>query len=288
MTKSSGASLIETLVCLLIATPILLGLMSSIHHGARIRHDVSREYLRSRNEVYLRNILADVMQDTDGHRLQILPRVHRQGVLRFFDGSLHPVNGSRTLGVIPDKQSDAFTNVKLHTEASLRVIRAEGSAFTACLIFHPSAVPWNAYRSVIALSADGIFELKVLQNLSGSGGCRLLHLMPVKSMSAARAQSEDLSFLSLLIPIVAHYSYYVSRAGDLRYLSHVGEQTIENQPLLTDFPIIEVRASLAATNQLISLQARALRNRDQIPLIRFTALLSRTAHYNYLSHFHDS
>ena len=116
----------------------------------------------------------------------------------------------------------------------MRVASYEGGSQSGRFVVCPLAADWseqNQQRSFIGVSLNGIVEM-VGRVQGGNGRCRTLTASaPIRSMLSTTEPVTRLPFVRLVVPISALATLYVDTRGTLRYLSHLGEQTLENQPL---------------------------------------------------------
>lgn len=233
MRKELGLTILETAAALAVITPVLLAL-GLILHGAsattiRTRLAVERQL----GGLRLRGIYSDLLEDLDSHRLPVLPRVHKQGQILFTSGAANPVMQAAH-GRRPAAHSDAITGFRLDPLRSQRVIevsrQGEYFRYVGCRRFN-TGFPANSYRSYAGLSVDGIVELTG-QSLPhpGRSDCRDFLLLAQDSMSFESRAADYPGNIRLLVPISAHYTWYLDEKQRLRFLSHAGAANIENQP----------------------------------------------------------
>ena len=234
--KSAGLGLLEFVVSMLIAAPLLTLFLLTLANSSRAVFQITAQEAGIYNYAKVRALLQNLTDDYSAHTLLIEPRIHDQGVITFSDGAANSIHQA-ALKMQPAQSSDAVSALALDLRGSLRIFRAEKSGNTfryfACLSLKDSGTI-ESPASFLALTVDGLLELHgELQSIRGRSGCFALTLRTGPSMTIPINKSLRPEFSRLLVPISKNYTLYVSRQGELRFLSHRGGENIENQPLLT-------------------------------------------------------
>ena len=277
--STMGTSTLDILVALSISSIVLLAISTVILHSLglnqRLSVTLSREEVSHRFAVECLRLL----QRLDTHRLPIPPRIHPRGHLTFTDGSENPI--SRSIGpTAPSPTSDAITALELAPTEQLTVLQASTTSPYQYYACRQGQTPLPAsVRSYVGLSADGMFEL-VGSRQASTPGCWTFVLSAQVSMSVPRAPHGSPALVRTLIPVLSHYTLYVNRRNELRYLGHRGGVNDENQPLIADIGELSLHLSTNAAG-LFSLAARR-RIGPQLYTFSHTNLLVRLPLANIL------
>ncbi len=230
---SRGSILLEHLIALLILTPALCGALISFKRLTIAENTLERALEREETILALSLYLRDVVNDLDGHRLPVLPRIHNRGIFSFTDSSPYPLPKNFPASL----SSDGITGVRLDLpnrfEVSESSLTPAGVYFRGCRIASTSKYSIENVHSFAATSLSGTYEVLPIQSvLIKDGSCIETTLRFAKSMSF---EPPPLSLPSpqLLIPVLDHYTLYVDTSMTIRYLSHAGDTTMENQPLFS-------------------------------------------------------
>ena len=233
--NKAGFSYLELLLFMGLGLPLVSILVLTLNRNIILK---SRVYDISQNlqsQIQAKGYYERVISDLDLHRIKLLPIIHRSGAIHYKNDSLNTVS-KRTDNLRPTENSDAITSIRISAKNSFKIISRKKVGnlveFTACPIFNLESLT-QEIKAVIALSPSGFAELVGSSSrLDTHKNCRMFTLSPVVSMSTAAVSIEQALSSSALIPIIAHYTLYVDSSSQLRYLSHLGEQNIENQPLI--------------------------------------------------------
>ena len=162
----------------------------------------------------------------------------------------------------PASGSDAATFYALDIGDAQRVRRRLGAdaptsqsiGYEICPQFG-GVLDSQSHRSVLALSIDAVFELRVVtRGPIGRDGCALLTLNAEKSMIATQLSRADTAVL-MLLPIRSVYSLFTDSEGTLRYVGHAGASNIENQPVLSELASLRLSSASDAATGLTELHA---------------------------------
>ncbi|MCB0338247.1 MAG: hypothetical protein KDD53_01525 [Bdellovibrionales bacterium] len=227
----------------LYAVGISLGMLKSSLKFANQRK------LQIMSKVVSASHLEKIAIDLDSHRLNILPRIHPNGVITYSTGALNIVHESRHP---PREGSDAITTASISTKSALRVTKEAGSGlsreYIACTVFPTLFVnkDLNGEREFIAVTADGLVEMigkkiSIVEN-SEKQKCYSLNLKAISGMLLEISNDFSKEHPLLLFPITSLYSLYVDSKDTLRFIGHRGDLNIENQPLVS--PIRSMKLSM--------------------------------------------
>ena len=201
--------------------------------------------------------LQQAMDSLDSHRLDIPPRVHRQGRIAFTDGDPNPVVNLRTRNA-PHPEADAISSLTLDLPALHDVFSltgaSPGAVFAACPRY---GGPFSAssYEGYVGLSADGLLALTGRAAAHpGRPGCRDFALTPAKSMTISPAPPERILLVRSIVPITAEYTLYLDLQNQLRYLAHSAADNIENQPMLSNLAGLKLELVRLADHGLYAME----------------------------------
>jgi len=278
--QSTAYSTTELLVCMFISLSLIAGLTRGLHQflvtDARLRIESHETFVYIR----LRNLISEVLADLDSHRFEILPRIHKNGAISFTDNTLNPVTSLQGSNA-PHPESDAITGLRLESTRSYRVLESSrhASQFRYLACPEVNLQDRTSAKSYMGVSSDGLLELSGSSTASGS--CRIFLLGASLSMSVKQDHVDPL-FIRKLIPISRHYTIYVGKDLQLRYLSHVGSRNIENQPMMSASGVLEFLQESIAKNKVTSITTRIRMSGDRQKEFMNVNNLGRIRHFNYL------
>lgn len=272
MADRRGISSLELIVALGVGAPLLVLivtiLLSAVTRLTQARIRYSEQVIFERASSYL----SQVVDDTDGHRLDILPRVHSLGRITFTDGT--PIS----IKHFPlSEDSTAVSGIQLDIRGThvTRSAMDDGSALVVCPRFG-ATLPFENPRSYLGISPDGIKEVIGDLNRDEYGqGCRLLRIKESKSIIVPNSPKIAPGTFRTIIPIVRIYSIIVTKDGELRYLSHRGEAIIENQPIRKGIKAINAGIESNVFGMVLHTKITLPSNRSI--QLHFTTSLSRQA-----------
>lgn len=214
---------------LVILTPIIIAGLQTLRVSAHRLQQEKKHHSRLESLSIVDFYLQRAVEANDAHRLPLLPRVHFGGAIRLADGT--PLS----ISYPPDSNSAALTGFMIDSPNSLWVVARDlmTNSVTACFQYALDAATansWTVPRGFLGLSTSNISELIVKASRRSSERCYQITVSETPSM-ATPVTATPLEFISLLMPITEIFSIYLAQSGDLRYLSHLGDQIIENQPL---------------------------------------------------------
>jgi hypothetical protein len=210
---------------------ILFGvLLTSLAHLLSGDKGVSRQMERANAELQtstrLFSIIEHVYSHIDEHRYPLLPIIHRNGHIRYKEGSFHELT-ERHDRLAVSRESDAITTIELLDPHPLQVSNTL-----------PSCTETAKQYQAIGYGGDILFEATI----AWQEGCSpIITEVPLKSMAfiqpPASSVGEDLQAHSFLL-LRSITTLYVSAESILRFVQHIGDTVIENQPLLNGSPQI--------------------------------------------------
>lgn len=241
-TIQKGHSLLESLIALTICCITLLAFLSYMHLMARTLHTMTKAY----REFYAQNIATSLIRkgfsEMDYHQLPIPPRTH-QGRITYMNGN--------TLLRQPalDPHSEAITFVELIPSGRLHIKQHNGNAWYAC---GSREISLQNVRSVLIVDHYGVSEF-LLVDSQKDGLCFSLRLQSVRASMVA---AQDAQSGTYIVPIRRIYTLYRTRRHSLYYLSHVGPEILERQPIVAYMP--QVNIQLASLNNFAITKATML------------------------------
>ncbi len=228
---------------MLVPCMLLLATLAAI---VASRIAVLREHRNLYNDFALKSRLNEIyglaFSDLDSHRFAIPPKIHPPGIITLHNGSLHPISFHQG-NLRPQASSQALTSMRLAPHTSLLVLHcATQAAETIMEACYRHEIPSNPSENphFLGLSSIGFSEWHA--SIDGNGSCLRLRMTNLNGMISSVLASEALCSVHVLIPIEALYSLYLDQTGNLRYLAHRGEETIENQPLIQGLASVTAQA----------------------------------------------
>lgn len=266
----SGNALLEILIALGISSLIVGALASLAHQSMHAYSRIIKAEADLRFHVRLRTKLQRVLDELDYSILDLPPRVHPVGSLFFGDGTTNPLmqkHGPLAL----QKQSTALTAVALASWFQFTVLEVKEIAGMVALYACPSGTvlpdaahgfDGSKFKSFLGIAADGMHELVGTFSFwkpSVQGSCRIFQIKtPPRSMLANTLPPEGAATIRKIIPIDALYTLYLDTQGAYRYLGHVGEKNVENQPLFRSAQSIHCALSPVIGKNLYRLRATVI------------------------------
>jgi hypothetical protein len=282
MKNSAGVSTLEILVSLSIAIPILFTLTVSLHQGVDALNLASKQHRYILNVARISNLFQSVLDDLDSHTFPIEPQIHHNGLITFSDGSPSPIMLSAHG---PVTSSDAITGLKLALDGSLSVrsnkLIGASVQLLACPRFKSN--PNVELSCLLGIHSLGFIELKI-ESVSkpNKEGCRTFVAQFGKSMSVPSADSLSAQAVSMLIPIERHYTLYIDRDSQLRYVGHCAESILENQPVLSKIDMLKLWLDNLSQLPASLLKARVTLQDNQPINLAGTNNLARTGIFTFL------
>lgn len=224
-TPDTGYLLLEIAVLLVVTVPLVLALAHAIGVAAALRSETAQfargvtAYLRTQASV------GRAIAHLEGHRFPFGLTVHPPGRLHWTSGVPHPLSGHVALDSTPLSALDLI----LPATATI-TDRAPTGELRATSVWGES-IPTET-RLFLGIGGEHVALLSGSARRTGHTPLRYeltVHVVPSVTVPASPL---DLAAVRLCIPVRREYSLFVDRAGQLRYISHAGAATLENQPLL--------------------------------------------------------
>lgn len=259
--KNHGYSTLEILIGMLLLTPLILATTKSLQFFGFSFFTLNKQSSSLRTVIKAHNHFNDIIREHDQHPFSIWPRIHRNGRIKFFDGSFNPI-ALRTDSLKPDSNSDAITQVSLHIKNTyiihLNQHNGSISTFFGCPKYGSQQVslPQNL-TTYLLITPDSLLEFEAQNRPWGSSPNKCLEITgQVKSgMINTTMNSTSAKFSLLFIPVEKIFTVYIDSAGRLRYLGHRGTTNTENQPLASGPIQINLELTSWPSNEHQSLKA---------------------------------
>lgn len=238
ISRKIGSSLLELLVALVITAIALNALTKVFSSAARSYKIASRELEEVRLEGRLTNLLADLL---DAHSSSPLPntvQVHAAGGLTF-------QSGRSVSGIEISEGSNAVSAIKFYLDRSALVSYKDG-VYTVC-----GEGFWSIGKAYIAISNEGWSEIH-LNAAQDHGICRSVTITAPNDSIFSAAGISAPNFSQKIVPAEI-FSFYLSKAGEVRRLTHVGDAIIESQPMFNK--LTSLRFELATEGISLTYQA---------------------------------
>lgn len=232
--REQGNSPVEVLISLLLLSLVLSAGYPLIQSITRQALELERFHQRVSNSIYLRRLLARVLDDIDAHPFPLWPRAHLRGRLFAADNGTLIIPG-RSSDLDPHPDSDAITSFRLLARSSHRITKVLSTAvpvhYEACPRFG-GTFDSTKIATFLAIGSDGFHELRgtSIRDRTASG-CRIFSLTPTQSMFVHPLADFRADSVFELVPVDAVYTLYIDSQSRLRYLGYRGIEVIENQPL---------------------------------------------------------
>lgn len=217
-----GTTLVELLITLALASLLFSLLGSSVRDALTKLHLSKAQFADTKVRGRVLGILADLSEAASSAAFSKRLRLHDSGVLRLISGALLQLSAQ----TIPAENSNAITAVQYRLENTLIISQSKLGPI-AC-------GPTDAFtfeKSFIAASNNELCEVSI-STAPSTSRCRAVTISPLEDSMFFPKCSGPLGFIQKVIPAEI-FSFYLSRLGELRRLTHVGPEIIENQPTFT-------------------------------------------------------
>lgn len=284
MKSSSGLSLIEVVVSIALTSSVLLIAASLFSETTKALLEQSLWQKEQEHKSVLQVELARILRAYDSHPLDFGIKLHKNGVIKYSDGSVHPISQLKTTSRAKSG-SDAISVIKTKIDSTL-VINTVSNQQVACFLFNQASTALTA-RSYLAVTTEGTFQVLVrLLKPVSSTSCSQFEITAIKGIFSDALPKELRNFIGALIPVVEEYTLYVDASSQLRIVSHLAGRLLENQPIIRGakplkFSLTKIGIQQTFTNQIkLSSGKVAFSELSKIarkPPEEFLALRSKTA-----------
>lgn len=236
-----GISVLEA-TCSLGFFAVLITLASASIDGAKsISQTAERTFYRHNRITAVHYFLDHSIRAGDTHRLAIPPRVHSNGDLRLPDQSPHPIMAI-TSATRPKPLSDAISATKVFPGIVLEVENPETTMNDQLINTRACStlpLPEDQLNSFIGVSKDAIsFQIGASTKIDAH--CLLIKSFAGNHHLLGQAAGSRGAILTLL-PIQSDFAVYVDTKNNLRFVSFMGEQLLENQPIVEGIENLHLR-----------------------------------------------
>jgi hypothetical protein len=188
------------------------------------------------------SLLQKGVYSQDLHTLPLTPRIHKRNI------TTYPPNSTSITVRERDSSSDAIT---FFETGDISIVKEIISPSTLLICNYSDHQPLKK-RSALAINATSFYEIIPNQLIRTSNSCyQLDYNIPAYSLIAPqiKTSSPPLKIISLN----RVYTLYRHKSGTLRYLLHVGDRVIENQPITHHSPILHLLPDGTNTNKPFAL-----------------------------------
>ncbi len=213
--------LLEKLIALFLTGTLLTGFAYFLNGEHTLSHQNRNLNRELHNTIRIYSIITHIQNQLDTHRYPLLPVIHREGRVTYFDGSPHELS-LRNDHLAIKLNSDAITFVQLSHIAPI----VPRSNQTPCM---QTGIPHHS----LAYTGDFIFEAIIFWQ---EGCSPRISKIPTNSLITQQLDSEFLPSPNAFLLLRSITTLYVSKQDVLRLVQHRGDSVIENQPLLNDSP----------------------------------------------------
>ncbi len=222
-----SSSLLEYLIALCLTSFLSWLIFQPFAVLKRIDEQIATEQQIIEGGLLLREHLQYGLMNYDTHRLDISPRVHPRGSIRFPSGKSLELSDSTEV----DSEAVPVSYLILNFSRVLRVHQTtkneEQVLVYACGIGDDSPAEQFYFLS---LSVDGIGVVAGVRQEPVASRCSSYLLREVPSL-VVPLRSSALLYMRALIPITFERTLYQDSSGQLRLVSTRGGEVVENQPL---------------------------------------------------------
>jgi hypothetical protein len=242
--SAKGSTLLELIVCTAIASIVATGIVVTF---ARLSAVTLRLKTFHEDAYGLSSILAllqEGIRNQDAHTLPLPPRVHKQNI------TFYPPSRSTLTIDNRDEDSDAITFFEVAPQANLLIRKwLSSQSMEVC---NDSPFSWQLIRTAITIAPDSFCEIMISETTPTSENCHIINFtIPELSLIAPQ---KIRTLPHKIIPLIRTYTLYRATSGALRYLSHVGPEIIENQPLTHRSPVLNMLLKSHEAEKMYELQ----------------------------------
>lgn len=274
--------LVSTGVISTVALTLYLTLFNLIHSQTLVKEIYQELYCYFR----FKTILREVAESLDQHRLQLLPRVHQQNIIRFTDNTPNQImNTAANRAPAIGSNALSFIEVDLLNTHDVTTLTQNNNLIEAhaCPRFNQKFNTQN-YRSFVGLNLDGMMEFRgSAKSGRARKPCRLFSLTPVnKSMLLETHTKFRSANITVIVPIVRQTTYYLDKNGEARSLAHEGDRNIENQPLFSEVHSIRFHLHPVLNGSIFLISGKITFPSKRSYTSSVVSHLGRNNHFNFL------
>jgi hypothetical protein len=279
----SGFSTLEVAISIGLIMPCFLALAVIFSASAGSLNREKTNKTETYNIIRIKQLLSEVTKEIDLHPFLLVPRIHKNGLIRFTDGKLNKVVKAAGANR-PLLTSDAITYLRLNILDSFEILSfdKDTSYINACSRYG-TQIQAALYENYLVIGPSGFFEgvlhtPQITNSLSRTCINGLISFP--QSMIGNPAKEIVPEHARFIIPIERIYTLYTDRKKILRFLGHRGQVNIENQPILQNSPELNLKTELMPSG-LINMETKLVLGKRQI-LVNLTNRLQRVPFLNYL------
>lgn len=221
--------LLEKLIAMAIALIVTASMVTLLSGEIYQSKTYTRYSEQMQGAMIVKNLSSKILDSLDEHRLPLLPQIHKNGLITFRNGTLHSLS-VRTDDLAPIPASDAITAIQLKRSNPLLRSRLGVICGTVAADEH-----------VLVYSADLLFEAELATASGTHGSCRDSTIsIPKKSVLFDQPNITEMTTPAFILPIEYLSTIYVSQEGSLRYVQHIGDRDVENQPMRSAAPLLSI------------------------------------------------
>jgi hypothetical protein len=259
---SFGFLLIEFLLVIFIS---MIALALAVNHLGFLTKTLFKSLERvEEDEAMLKLMeLLDVMNgEIDYHLLPLWPRIHKRGYLTLSDGTPLKVNTHPSFS--PDSESSAISYVELEPQQIYSIFNNRGNKGVIC-INNPICINnFKLTERYLGIDSEHVGVFKLIESKAVD---KALELSFIQEPSIALPTFT--TFLpKTIFPIKREYTIYRDAKKILRFITHSGPLTLENQPIAAWSPTFNLTPSFDSDGSFYTLSFELIREEGKDQLIR--------------------
>ena len=219
-TNSQGFTLTELVVSISLGTLVALAAYQFMFLHLTDYKIAYRRMERARIEGRLFAIMADISEALSSATLPGISFTHPLGLVQNSNNASLALSGS----LAPEPNSTAISAISLQFEAAL-IVAVKLNSTMACGPHHS----WGFDKSWLGLSAEGWREVQItpVAPPNPASNCTEITIRPSNN-TIFPSSLNRLDLITKIIPAEI-FSIYLAKSGEVRRLSHRGDELIENQ-----------------------------------------------------------
>lgn len=258
MKKEKGVFLIELIVSILIIGILLLIFITTFNASFKELNFTKKQNNISKNMTITYGVISLINNDIISHPFNIKPVIHKKGELNYTDLAEHKYSNRVNVDFSPISYLSLNFKDILKVSAKVKI-----QEFSACELFKNAKFTKSRYRSVLGISNNSFYELKIIdvKKTNYKPDCFLLKLKEGRSLVLKSDNLKSIMHINYLVPIKGVYTYFIDKLHTLRYLTSVNEEVLENQPVKDNMNLFTLNISnneqIASSNNFhISLRSK--------------------------------
>ena len=268
--NNTGLSLFEIIIALIISAPLLAASIKILNNSNHNKKSLVKAYNFDYNYIIFDNYLQQTVGALDQHRFIIYPIVYKKAKINF------TITNNKQLE--PNSNSDIISSLKFDMLNIQKVINIDKIKILMCSRFNEKFDP-SKYKSFLGISQSGFYQLEILKIENNFNGCRSLYYKIIESRFFEYNNYES-NLIKYLVPIKEEFLLYVDSKRTLRYISLLGKNVIENQPLIDNFAVINLNLNYLFENNIINIEGFLEYKNKKISFSHFNQL-AREPFFNF-------